>query len=120
MVSPVSALAYFEEAVIANGASLSGAVNLSGHILCGVYMPSAWTTAGLTFQASFDGTTFADVHFEDAEVTVTSAGASDYIGLQPQKFFGAKHLKVRSGTSSTAVAQGAERTLTLAIGRPNT
>ncbi|NTU77322.1 MAG: hypothetical protein HGA90_05865, partial [Alphaproteobacteria bacterium] len=42
-------------ATIASGTSLSDAQNLGGLRLFGLVMPAAWTTANLTFQASFDG-----------------------------------------------------------------
>ena len=119
MVSPVNALTYPEEVVILSGQSLSAALNLQGHIFTGVYMPAAWTAASLTFQGSFDGDTYFNVFFDGSEIS-TAVAASGYYGLDPVKFFGLKYLKVRSGTSGTPVNQGADRTLTLALGRPST
>ena len=103
-------------ATIANGASLSGALSLSGFRFVGVQMPAAWTAAVITFQASFDGTTYADLTFEGTEINYAAA-ASQYIAADPAKFAGIRYLKIRSGTSSAAVAQGAQRLLS-AVTRP--
>lgn len=105
-------------AVIANGASLSGEIDLQGFSLQAIVMPSAWTAANLTFQASdTSGGTFNNVHDDaGAEVTVTAA-ASRCIGLDAvaRELDGLRYVKVRSGTSGTPVNQGAERTLTLLL-----
>lgn len=98
---------------IANGASLSAAINLAGEGVLSIRMPAAWTTANLTFQASTDGTTYNDVYDEfGTEYTVTAA-ASRHILVDPSKFAGATYLKVRSGTTGTPVNQGADRSLVL-------
>jgi hypothetical protein len=106
-----------ETATIANGASLSGAVDLgAGAILSGIQMPAAWTAAGLTFQVSADGVTYAnkfDAYGSEYSVPSASATASQFISLPPSDFLGVRYIKVRSGTAGSAVAQGAERLLTL-------
>lgn len=118
MATPVNRLCETEEATIANGASLSGGVNLRGRVLCGVYMPAAWTAAGLSFQGSADGVTYYDIHAALGEVTATTA-ASVYASVDPTPFLGVNFLKVRSGTSAAAVNQLAERVLTLMTGSPD-
>lgn len=115
--NPVRRLCETETATIANGASVSGAVNLAGRVFCGLYMPAAWTAAGLSFQGSYDGATYYDVRTETAEVT-GAAAASQYIGFDPTWFLGVNFLIVRSGTSGTPVNQGAERALILMLGQP--
>ena len=105
---------------IANGASLSstggdgnaGIIDLRNKSLVGIQMPSAWTAANLTFQGSMDdGVTFANLYDDTgAERTVTAA-VDRAITLDPAKFMGLTHLKVRSGTGAAAVNQGAARTL---------
>lgn len=102
------------DAVIASGSSLSPEINLSGSRLFAINMPASWTTANLTFQGSDKaGGTYNDIYDEDGnEVSVTVA-ASQFIILEPAKFLGLRNLKIRSGTSSSAVNQGADRTITL-------
>lgn len=106
-------------ATIAISTALSAAVDLGAiGTLVGIQMPAAWTTANLTFQASYDGgTTYQDL-YDDAgnEVTVTAA-ASRNIYLSPEEWAGIQLLKVRSGTSGTPVNQAAARTITL-VTRP--
>ena len=102
--------------VIANGAAVSGEVDLRGLIVCGIYMPSAWTTADLTFQVADtdnDGAsgTYADVYLDTGIEYEVQAAASRYISIDPVRFAGAAWLKIRSGTTGTPVNQGADRTL---------
>ena len=58
MATAVIPLSESSEIIIANGSSLSAALNASGRVLVGIYMPAAWTTAGLAFEGALteDGT----------------------------------------------------------------
>lgn len=99
-------------AVIANGTSLSSAIDLGAATLFGVQMPSSWTTANLTFQASTDGVTYANLYDSTGTEVAVTAGASQFIVLStPAQWIGIRYLKVRSGTSGTAVNQVADRTI---------
>lgn len=105
-----------ETAVIANGASLSGTIDLGAgeRQLVGIQMPAAWTAASLTFAVSHDGVTFVPLYWDGAEYTIAAAGgaaASLGVSLEPSAFAGWPFVKVRSGTAASAVNQGAERTL---------
>ncbi len=101
---------------IANGQSLSGQIDLEGYALVGIYMPAAWTTANLTFLASdVTGGTFQDIYDDNGNPANAAANAGRCIGLDqiagvlaPFRF-----LKLRSGTASTPVNQGADRTIKL-------
>lgn len=99
---------------ILSGASLSGAVNIGNGSLFAIQMPASWTAAGLTFQASSDCSAYANL-YNDAGTEVTStAAASTYIVMAtPASWLGIRCLKVRSGTSGSPVAQGADRALTI-------
>ena len=99
---------------IANGASLSGAVDLGGRKLVGIIMPDTWTAAGLTFQGSIDGTNFFNVYDGSSERTVNVA-ASYYSALALSDWVGFRWIKIRSGTAASAVNQAAERVLTLVV-----
>lgn len=106
------------EVVIANGASLSGAGNLGPFRLVGLVMPADWTAANLTFQVSHDADTTYNNLYDDEGTEVTVTAADDrYITLDPSVFAGINCIKVRSGTSGSAVNQGAARTITL-VTRP--
>jgi len=103
-------------ATIANGASLSNAVNLGTSDLISIIMPAAWTAAALTYQFSVDGTNFYDAYSGTAELTATSTGASRMISINAATYDAARYIKIRSGTSATPVNQAADRTLTLILG----
>jgi len=102
----------YETVTIANGASLSGALNIGARDLFGLIMPSAWTSAAITFQGSFDGTNYFNL-YDDAgnEISFTVAASRYVVISSPAKFFGLKKLKIRSGTSGSAVNQAAERVI---------
>lgn len=103
---------------IASGASLSGIVDLGPLRAFGVLMPASWTTANLTLQASADGVNFYNVYDDSgAEVTITVAASQYVILASPAKMLGLRWIKVRSGTSGSAVNQGADRTMNI-IGVP--
>ncbi len=100
---------------IASSASLSSAVKLRGELLTIIEMPAAWDAANLTFQTSGDGSTFMNLYDENgSEVTVTAA-VSRRIRLEPSQWAGIAEIKVRSGTSSSAVTQSATQTLYLEV-----
>lgn len=102
----------YETVTIASGASLSGALNIASRNFFGIIMPSSWTSASLTFQGSFDGTTYYNLYDEGGnEVTFTVAASRYVIISTPAKFLGLKKLKIRSGTSGSAVNQGGDRTI---------
>jgi len=104
---------------IANGTSLSAAVNLGAQKLRGIAMPAAWTAAALSFQVSVDGSTFIELTdprpsgVAYAAASGMAAAASQYLTIDPVLFEGVAVLKVRSGVSGTPVNQGADRVLTL-------
>lgn len=103
------------QAVIANGDSLSGAVDVGDGGMVALQMPSSWTTANLTFQASIDNSTFNNVYDGSGTELEITAAASRYIVLPPTTFAGMRWVKIRSGTSGSAVAQGGARTIKIAV-----
>ncbi len=105
----------YERAVIAITTSLSAAVNLAGYALCGIIMPTAWTAANLTFQASHDNTTYNNVYTSNGIEKTVVAAVSEFITIDPIDFIGVEWLKVRSGTSGTPVNQAAAATLILVL-----
>jgi hypothetical protein len=104
-------------ATIANGQSLSGAVALGGQLMAGVGVPASaeWTDAELTFQVSVDGgVTFYNLWQYGAEYVLSiPTGRTDrtFFDLPPIDFAAFSHIKLRSGTAATPVAQGAARAL---------
>lgn len=112
-ITPATSPLRVETATIANGASLSGAVDLTGCVPVGIIMPGDWTAADLTFQGAdpLDDTTYYNV-YDRYGVEVTVDAAEDrHITLDPAEWVSLRRLKVRSGTSGSAVNQGAERVI---------
>lgn len=96
---------------IAASASLSGAVEIGDALAVAIHMPATWTTAGITFQASFDGTTYNNVYDDAGNEVTISAAASRAIVILTNVLTPFKYIKIRSGTSGAAVTQAAERIL---------
>ena|SRR2546425_4432027 len=99
---------------IANAASLSDAQFVGPSSLLGIALP-VFTSAALTFQGSHDGVTFFDLY--DAaglEVSIPASVGSRF-HLAPPACAAVSWIKVRSGTSATPVAQGAQRLVNLVI-----
>lgn len=106
----------YETVTIANGASLSGALNIDQRNLFAILMPAAWTSAAMTFQGSYDGTTYYDLYDENGVEINFTVAASRYVLISaPIKFLGLKKLKVRSGTSASAVNQGGDRAIGIIV-----
>lgn len=115
----------FYTATIANGESLSGAVRIQypdngndGYTtLCGIIVPSGWTTAVISFAAGLtvDGTFYPVLTAAGAEVVTGSitGGTAVWIALDPADFSGIPFIKIRSGTSAAAVNQSGSDSLTL-------
>lgn len=104
---------------IANGASLSGAANLGGGRLCAIATDAAWDTNSVSFQVSADGVTYYDLYFDNAlagtEYAVTGVVASKFYALQPAQFLAVNYVKVRSGTTGSAVNQNGDTVITLFV-----
>jgi len=98
---------------IANGASLSGAVDISGTTLVAYIMPSSWTAADITFEVSADGVNFYNLYDQFDNEVINHVDASRFVAVIPSEFASIRYIKFRSGTSSSAVNQGAERSITL-------
>ena len=95
----------------ADATGKSQAVDLGPNRLWAVQMPAAWTAAALTFLASSEGVTYAPVYIEGAEYSIT-VGASQFVVIG-SNLIGAQFVQLRSGTASTPVQQGADRTMKL-------
>lgn len=98
---------------IAQDASLSAALNLNHATPVQLQMPAAWDAANITFQCSYDNSTFTDLYDQYGTEYSVTAAASRSVILTPADFTGCRYMKVRSGTASVPVAQTAARSLIL-------
>lgn len=99
---------------IANGQSLSDAAHIGAGTLVGIQLPT-FTNASLSFQGSFDGTTYVEVVDASANAVAYAASTGAVYIKAPADLAGVPYIKVRSGTSGAAVAQGAARTIQLIV-----
>jgi len=74
-------------------------------------MPAAWTAAVITFQSSVDGTNYFNLFGDDGNEIYVEADASRRIHVNLDALSQHKYIKLRSGTATTAIAQGAARTI---------
>ena len=93
---------------IANGAQLSGAVDLLGFTLCAVETPATFTGTAITFEVSNDNSTFVPVHKEDGNAYSITVSTSRATIVDILKFRGFRYLKIKSGS-----AEGGARTVVL-------
>ncbi len=99
---------------IANGESLSGALDITGMEVIALYQAASCEGAAFTFQGSPDGgATYADLQTDAAELSVVkSATAAQVIYLPDAKRIkGPTHVKVRTGTSASATNQTGAQTV---------
>ena len=107
-----------ETVTVGAGTCLSGAsVSMAGRVLVGVITASSWDVAKMTFQASLDGNNFFDVTYKGTEYEVASVTAAKFIAVDPEVFYGAKYIKVRSGTSGAPTNQ-VDATIVTLVTRP--
>lgn len=95
---------------IANGGTISPAVDLNGHGLCGIYLPAAFTGTAITFLASdLLAGTYRTVQDGAGSALTKVVSAGVYVPLDPADFAGIRYLKIVSNA-----AEGGARILTLA------
>lgn len=108
----------YGNATIVSGQSLTEDIDLTTLRLIGIIIPSAWTTANLTFQVSHNGSNYYNFYNDiGGEVTISVSGPNTWICFDPSLFSGIRFLRIRSGTGAGPVNQGANRLLTL-VSRP--
>lgn len=96
----------YNEVSIANGQTVSGAIDLQGLVICQIIMPSAFTGTAITFQSSInDGTYQALYNSANTQMSITVATSRSY-NIAPTDFAGCRFLKLVSGS-----AEGGSRTI---------
>lgn len=105
------ASAQIRKFTIAGGASLSSAVDLQGCTMARLSIEAPWATANLSFQYSSEDANYGNLYdaFGTAvSVTVPSEAATlpVTVVLSAGDWWGMRWLKIRSGTSGSAVNQG--------------
>jgi len=115
-----NSLDFTHTVTIADAASLSDAEDLgAGNVLVGLILPSGWTTAAVSFQASsaVDGTYVVLQRADGSEISTGSVAASKYVAMGDflPDLSGVRYLKLQSGTSGSPVAQAGGDIVTLVV-----
>jgi hypothetical protein len=103
---------------IANGASDSDLINITGHTLCAIQTSSGWSTAVIGFKASIDGSTGTMYLVRNSlgDALTYNTTASSIVAVDPAPLVGLQKLQVCSMTTAgVAVNQGALRSLVLSL-----
>lgn len=98
---------------ILNGASVSNTIDLTDTCILGFVTPAAWTTAALNIEVSDDNVNWSAAYDaygaqvgSIASPVVASRYAVDMSALLPWRY-----VRFLSGTSTSPVAQGADRVI---------
>jgi hypothetical protein len=105
-------------ATIANGASISGEIDLGDKVFAGLIMPSEWTATVITILvASESGGTFYSLYNDSGTEVSLTAAAGTAIGIADVALALApwRYVKLRSGTAASPVAQAADRVISLVL-----
>ena len=107
---------------IPSGTSTSAAVDMTDPTLYGytpamVVVPAAWTSAVLSIEVSFDGTTWNDLHQWTAGAYTTNAAlvANDATSMINLPLKGVPYWRIVSGSHTVPVNQAATRTLKILL-----
>lgn len=95
-----------QTATIANGQTVSGAIDCGYGALCALESPAAFDAANISFQGSVDGVVYYPIYFDDGtlySVTVGTLSAVRAFALDYTKFVAFRHIKlVASGATAAA------------------
>lgn len=102
-----------QEVTVASGGTTSTSITVDrSRIPIAIQTPSALTSTAMTFQASFDGNTFAPIHDEGSGSAYSiTVAASRFITLKRSAMEGAKFFRVVCGS-----AEGAARSIQVVVG----
>lgn len=105
-------------ATIANGAALSGEIDLEGARVITVHMPAAWTAADLGIKASpTSGGTFNPLYDDEGTLVSASVDADQVITFDrfALPLAGVRYIKLWSQNAGADENQGGARSLTVEL-----
>lgn len=91
---------------IASGQTVSGGLDLQGLALTAIQMPAAFTGTAITFQGSFDDSTYQAIYNTANSAYSITVSASRTYAINPADFAGFRYIKIVSNG-----AEGAARTI---------
>lgn len=119
MVSPTQALSEQMDFDILAGQSVSAIQNIGNRVPLAFAVSANWTAASVSLETSFDSVTFYDVQNQDGLEVSIPVSTGNIVMLSATSLLGiGSYLRVRSGSSSTAVNQSNAATVTVQLARP--
>lgn len=111
-----TALSTLGNVTIADGESLSDAIDLKMHQIVAIDLPSNFTGSGITFQVSMDSAgTFLN-YYDNAGEVLVAATAGTRVVLDPSRHVGlGRYLKVRANAAATPQEQSADISLQIIV-----
>jgi hypothetical protein len=101
------------DCLISSGQSLSAGIDLGVYRLVGLSIPATFEPTTLTFQSSFDNSTYNNIYESTGVEKSVTVGISRRVILSPADFYGIRYIKVRGGTSASATNVSGDRTIKL-------
>lgn len=88
--------------IVADGDTVSSAVDLSGTTLAGILFPAEYDGASITLQASnsYSGS-YVDVYDAAGTAFTITAGASRMVMIEPSKVAGIQYMKIETNIAQT-------------------
>ena len=88
---------------IASGQKLSNIITLGGFVLCGLFIPAAFSSSTITFLASQDGENFFPVYNTYAGTLLSyDVTEGSFLAINPVDFQGINYLQIQTGTNEAA------------------
>lgn len=107
---------HIDYVTIANGASVSSAVELGDDALCGIEIPAAWTAASIALEVAAPAASLVWVPLFSSTGTrlIYSAAASRRVVLPASDLIALGHVRLVSvDASAVAVLQAADRSIAI-------
>ena len=89
-------------ATIANNATTSDAISGGGAYLCAVSFPAAFTGTQISYEVSFDGSTYRTLRDSTGAVVATPCHASDTVAVDLATFGPFPYIKIVSDATELA------------------
>lgn len=106
---------------ISSGGTASGFFDTNGMCIVAVKMPAAWTAASIGFESNADAVTTStvkpvyDIDQATATLYTVPATTSGHHPVKAMESLGVRYARLISGNSTTTVAQGGARTITVVL-----
>lgn len=105
-----------QDVIITAGGSLSSEIDLGGYNFAAIQMPTAWTAGIVSIEAALtSGGTYQKVLLTTGGQLIFTAAAASVCLMLGSMLMPLRFVKVRSGYTTTAVAQTAGATLSFIL-----